>query len=188
MTEDRMPWCPDIGMKPMKLDIACGANKAPGFWGIDQTSYPGVDMVWNLDEFPWPFDDNSVDEIRCEHFIEHCADLVRFMEELWRIMRPGAIGRLVAPWWNSINTWRDPTHRRGIADQTLNFFDAQWRAKNGKQCYKINADFEVGYQIEIDPGFKPVWDKLSPEDQRFALNHYVNVGYNIHFEIKKRGA
>jgi predicted SAM-dependent methyltransferase len=75
---------------PFKLDVACGQNKTPDFFGVDIAAEPGVDLVHDLENFPWPIPDNSVDEIVCNHYIEHTKDLIKFMNEIYRIMKPGA--------------------------------------------------------------------------------------------------
>ncbi|MBP7119294.1 hypothetical protein KBA63_04375, partial [Candidatus Woesebacteria bacterium] len=56
-------------LHPFRLDIACGQNKTPGFFGVDIAPGEGVDVVWDLEQFPWPFPDNSVDEAVCNHYI-----------------------------------------------------------------------------------------------------------------------
>ena len=33
------------------------------------------DMVVNLEQFPWPFEDNSVGEISLNHVLEHLGEL-----------------------------------------------------------------------------------------------------------------
>ena len=56
----------------IKLSLACGDNKPDGFLGVDIAKTTSADYVQNLLEFPWKqFDDNSVDEIECSHFVEH---------------------------------------------------------------------------------------------------------------------
>jgi SAM-dependent methyltransferase len=56
----------------IKLDIGCGANKQPGgFIGIDARQLDGVDIVHNLEHFPWPFPDQSVGFAIASHILEH---------------------------------------------------------------------------------------------------------------------
>jgi len=55
----------------MKVDLACGDNKHEGFIGIDIVDIPEVDIVHDLSVYPWPLEDNSVDEVVCNHYIEH---------------------------------------------------------------------------------------------------------------------
>jgi hypothetical protein len=56
----------------LKLDLACGANCAEGFEGVDRTKVNDrVLHVVDLTKFPWPWDDSSVSEVHCSHFVEH---------------------------------------------------------------------------------------------------------------------
>ena len=41
----------------IRLDIGCGANKAPGFVGMDMRALPGVDIVHDVEQYPWPLPD-----------------------------------------------------------------------------------------------------------------------------------
>lgn len=61
----------------MKLDIACGQRKQEGFMGIDICDIPGVDIVWDLETFPWPIWNNEVTDFVCSHYVEHTKDLMR---------------------------------------------------------------------------------------------------------------
>ena len=55
----------------IKLDIGCGANKHPGFVGIDYRPLKGVDIVHNLEQFPYPLKDESVLVAISSHVLEH---------------------------------------------------------------------------------------------------------------------
>lgn len=106
----------NVGASPTRiLDVGCGPNKVPGALGIDHHPYPGVDVVCDLDAEPWPLPDDTFDEIHSRHVIEHVRDPVRFMTELHRIARDGAVLRIVTPHFSSIDSWRDPTHLRHLA-------------------------------------------------------------------------
>ncbi len=55
----------------ISLDLGCGANKHPGFVGLDVRDLPGVDIVHDLNVYPWPLPDESVNRITCSHVVEH---------------------------------------------------------------------------------------------------------------------
>lgn len=78
-----------MGTRPLQLDIACGRKKREGFTGIDIAPLPGVDIVHDLEVFPWPIDDECVELVNVSHYIEHTKDLMQFMNELYRIMKAG---------------------------------------------------------------------------------------------------
>lgn len=166
----------------MKLDLACGQNKAKGFKGVDIAPGEGVDFVWDLEKFPWePFEDNSVSEINISHYLEHTKDLLKFMDEVWRICEDGAKVTIVSPYYTSIRAWQDPTHTRAISEATFLYFQKKWREENKLDHYPIKCDFQV---VNIAVFFNPPWDKKSEEAKAFAAQHYFNVVSDILIELK----
>lgn len=163
-----------------KLDIACGKNKKPGFTGVD--IWDGADIVADLEQFPWPFADNSVDEVFCSHYIEHTPDLISFANELYRIMKVGAKAEIIAPYYSSIRAWQDPTHLRAISENTYLYFSKEWRTINKLDHYPITGDFDFECSYIIDPE----WQEKNDEELRFAIKHYINVVSDIRAVLTKR--
>lgn len=164
----------------VKLDIACGKNKKPGFTGVD--IWDGADIVCDLEQFPWPFEDNSVDEIFCSHYVEHTPDLISFANEIYRIMKVGATAEILAPYYSSIRAWQDPTHLRAISEATFLYFSKQWRTINRLDHYPITVDFDYECRYIIDPN----WRDKTGEELEFAIRHYINVVSDIHAILTKR--
>ncbi len=54
-----------------KLDLACGNNKKEGYFGIDIADIESVDLIHDLNVYPWPIESNSVEKINCSHYMEH---------------------------------------------------------------------------------------------------------------------
>lgn len=107
------------------LDVGCGAAKTPGALGMDLLPLPGVDIVHDLNRFPWPLEDNRFDGVVCSHVLEHLADLVSAMNEIHRVSKNGAQVTIVTPHFSSLNSWEDPTHTRHFARRSFSFFDSQ---------------------------------------------------------------
>jgi len=166
--------------KKLQLDIACGKNKKPGFTGVD--IWDGADIVADLEKFPWPFEDNSVDEIFCSHYIEHTPDLISFANELYRIMKAGAKAEIIAPYYSSIRAWQDPTHLRAISENTYLYFSKQWRTINKLDHYPITADFDFECNYYLDQA----WQGKKDDEVQFAIKHYINVVSDIRAVLTKR--
>ena len=167
--------------KKIKLDIACGKNTRQGFTGVD--IWDGAEIVADLEKFPWPFEDNSVDEIFCSHYIEHTPDLISFANELYRIMKVGATAEIIAPYYSSIRAWQDPTHLRAISENTFLYFNKGWRLANKLDHYPITADFDFEYHYFLDPAWQ---GKKDDDELRFAIKHYINVVMDIRAVLTKR--
>jgi len=97
------------------LDVGCGNNKAPGAWGIDLDPKSQADVICDLDHYPWPLADGQFEEILCNHVVEHVADVMRFVQEIHRVARPGALVQVVTPHYTSPSSYADPTHRHHFA-------------------------------------------------------------------------
>ncbi|MCZ2339890.1 MAG: class I SAM-dependent methyltransferase, partial [Chitinophagales bacterium] len=98
----------------LKLNLACGQSKIDGYFGIDIKPGDTVDATMDLEQFPWDIESESAEEIICSHYVEHTSDLIKFMDEVYRILKPGGRIKIIAPYYNSMRCWQDPTHKRAI--------------------------------------------------------------------------
>lgn len=137
----------------MKLDIACGAHKQEGYFGIDIADIPGVDRVMDVLQLPWDFLDSSVEEVYCAHFFEHIPAKLRpkFMDEVWRICKPGAKVTIICPHWDSVRAIQDFTHEwPPVAAESFLYFSAAVRKSSGLEHMGIKCDFDLGtYRDEV---------------------------------------
>jgi len=104
------------------LNLGSGARPVPGAVNLDSSPAANPEVLHDLARRPWPFADDTFEEILGYDILEHLDDVVGFMEEVHRIGRPGAILRLTVPHFSSANSWRDPTHVRAFAHGTLDYF------------------------------------------------------------------
>jgi len=105
-----------------KLDVGCGSRKLPGFVGIDNMISPQVDVIHDLNVYPWPFAHDSFNHVVCRHSLSHLDDVVAAMEELHRITAPGGFIEIVAPHFSSDNYFTDVTHRRAFGYRSMDYF------------------------------------------------------------------
>ena len=122
----------------IRLDIGCGQNKQEGFVGLDMYPYEGVDIVQDCEEFPWKLPNECVILATASHLLEHINPhkgvFIQFMDEVWRIMKPGGEFAFVVPYAGSPGYWQDPTHVNPISRNTLAYFDPL-DPKFGNQLY-----------------------------------------------------
>ena len=135
----------------MKLDIGCGASKKEGFIGVDILQLNGVDIVHDLTAFPYPFENNSVDEIWMDQVLEHLPNPLKVVEELYRICKTNAKVTIGVPYFRSFYSVIDPTHVNFFGVYWFDYFDqSNAFAKKYKYC---DVNFQIN-KIEFDREFK----------------------------------
>lgn len=144
----------------VKIDLGCGANKVEDFIGIDNRPLPGVDIVMDLEKFPWDIPSECASLVVSSHVLEHISPwkvdvhltqllkllvkkkilkqsdiakyvgetdfestFVRFMDEVWRILKPGGEFAIKVPYAGTMGFWQDPTHINPINEATFYYFD-----------------------------------------------------------------
>lgn len=106
----------------MKLNLGCGNKRLEGFTGVDILATPAVDVRHDLNVFPYPFPDNSAEEIVLDNVLEHLEDVIKVMTELYRLAAPGAIIKISVPYFKSNSAYTDPTHRHFFTETSFKYF------------------------------------------------------------------
>lgn len=128
------------------LDVGCGINKHPGAIGIDRNPNTSADVIGDLDQFPFPFRDNSFRELRAIHVIEHVSDVIRAVEEFHRLLIPGGHAVIVTPHYTDFSSFCDPTHRWHLNSFSLRYFGAG----HGGYGYYSKARFrEISTRVKL---------------------------------------
>jgi SAM-dependent methyltransferase len=127
--------------KHVNIDLGGGAVSAPGFINVDMVAGPGVDVVHNLETYPWPFPDNCADLLVASHIVEHINPLnkgfIKWMNEAWRITKVGGKMMISTPYAGSIGYWQDPTHVNGCNEVTWYYFDPLQMIDHSVKLYGI---------------------------------------------------
>lgn len=84
-----------------KLNIGAGnsTQKIQEFknWvNLDILHFPNVDVIHNLNSYPWPFPDNAFKVVHASHIIEH-LDVDKALNEIVRIVKPGGFIQIRVP-------------------------------------------------------------------------------------------
>ncbi len=110
--------------KNIKLDVGCSKHKPEGFIGLDCRDLDGVDIVHNIQDFPWPLEDNSCTEIRMI-LVWACIEpkfRIKVMDELWRIAQKGCVLTIIETHTLSRFMMHDPIYYTGANEMTFCYF------------------------------------------------------------------
>ena len=76
-----------------RLDIGSGAATRPGWLGIDNRAHPAVALPWDLEQYPWPLESESVLQAFAGHVVARINParfgFLAFMNEVHRLLVPG---------------------------------------------------------------------------------------------------
>lgn len=171
---------------PVCLDLGCGANKAPGFLGVDAYETADVDVVQDLLSYPWPWRDGEVDEVRCSHFLEHVPGgaRLRFFDELWRVLKVGGKATFITPSCDSNRAIQDPSHCwPPVCPEFYLYVNRGWREANKLThgAYDVKCNFDAAVAVSYAPDVGPRADEF----RTFAMTHYRNATLDLHVTLTR---
>ncbi|MFM5901623.1 MAG: class I SAM-dependent methyltransferase [Dolichospermum sp.] len=172
-----------------KMNLGCGQDIRPsqdGWFNVDSIVDPEIHKT-DIFDIPWDLNSNSFDYILARHVLEHVPHNIDkynyeknfmqlFMEEIWRVMKPGSILDIEVPGGLS-SIARAINHKRIITPKTFHIFypDDKWG-------YYSKCRFEIIY--------------VSPEPLKFKFGKFlfqklfgIDITYlrssNIRFCLRK---
>ncbi len=134
-------------LQEQNLSIEFGpgiARSVPDAITIDRLALDTVDIVCDLEK-GIPLPDNSVEYAFSSHFLEHVSDLVFFMKEVHRVLKPGGIFESFVPHFSNPYYYSDPTHRTPFGLYTMCYFASQ---PFGYKRKIPTFYFDFGFKIE----------------------------------------
>lgn len=175
---------PPAAPPPLKLDLGCGTAKLEGYTGVDLLDFPGVDVRCNIGADRWPWEDSSVDEVWCSHTVEHLQfnpehpERIHFVNELWRVLKPGAKATIVVPHWASCRMYGDYTHREPVSEFWPPYLQAKWRKENAPHNPLYKCDFDC-----TQPGYGMIHPELAHRNDAFK-NLALMFGKDVAGDMK----
>ncbi|MBS4067305.1 MAG: class I SAM-dependent methyltransferase [Sulfurimonas sp.] len=126
------------------LDIGCGKRPRNPYnrdivWGVDISESAALEngniKLCNVALDPIPFEDAFFDSVSAYDFLEHLPRMlinngsvrfpvVEFMNEVWRVLKPGGLFYAVTPAYPRQEVFVDPTHINVITEKTHEYFTA----------------------------------------------------------------
>lgn len=149
------------------LELGCGTDKRiKDSISFDLVDLPGVDVVCDLN-FGFPFlNDNSVDEIHSEHFLEHVDDLGALIKEIYRVLKPGGRKYITVPHFSNPYFYSDYTHRNFFGLYSMSYFSKQDYFRRKVPGFYNDINFKI---VKVNCRFKSRWFLPGFINKRFGI-------------------
>ena len=164
----------------MKLYFGCGKHEVKGFIGVDKVKMANVDIVHDMNVYPYPFPDNTVEEVLLINILEHFPDIIKVIEEIWRICMHGARIRIEVPYYNSPGAYQDPTHKSFFTENTFDYFTESGTTPLSSYNYYSSARFKI---LSVVPDQRKIFDAL-PKSIQWLLGHHLATIHSLKFELE----
>lgn len=141
-----------------KLNLGAADRALSGFISVDVA--PPADVVADLSQ-RWPWEDSSVDEVVAMDVFEHLPSRIHTMNELWRVLKPGASAKVEVPSASKGAGYvQDPTHVSPWCMNSFQYFeDRSFTRYRLAKLYGITARFKIISisEREVQDAYEPVW-------------------------------
>lgn len=182
----------------LRLNLGCGSNRRPGYVNVDKCSSSSPDVVWDLETFPWPWDECSVGELVLHHVLEHLGPTAEVYlgvwKEMYRVCRSGADVRITVPHPRHDDFVTDPTHIRVIGPAGVWHFSKRqnrvWAERgipNSPLALQLDVDFEpVDVFLDLDEPWasRLRGGQITRQQVSQAMRQFNNVVKQIRFHLK----
>jgi SAM-dependent methyltransferase len=181
----------------VRIEIGGGLIPLPeGTMNLDPAHGKGK-FRRKAEDIPWPVENDSIDEVRASHVMEHIAaghDRIAVMNEVHRVLKPGGTFEIYVPFIeNPVGTmWpaiADPTHISYWCKESFDYFDGM---------ALVNADYGIKLwtTVKLETTFvgweghwigQPVKNGKSAYDAALDRAEYVKDNVTQYVEVRATG-
>jgi len=129
-----------------KLDIGSGRRHFEDYITLDKDPKIEADVTHDIEK-RFPFPDNTFDEIRASHILEHIHTEKKtfVMYEIWRVLKPCGIVKISVPSFPSPQSVIDPGHISFWHKDSFMYYEHGNRFRDGyeKRTSEPVPSFEI---------------------------------------------
>lgn len=136
-----------------KLNMGCGFNKHNGYWNVDVSPKCNPDQVVNLEDTPWPYEDNFFEAINANNILEHLGQTPQkftdIMKEMYRVSANQAEWTIQVPHHRCDLFWDDYTHVRVLTPKTFQMFDQKYNFESVQRKLS-DSTFGIYHNMDLE--------------------------------------
>ena len=176
----------------VKISLGSGYNKQEGYISLDKDPNTSPDAIVDLESDRLPFQNDSVDEVRAYHVLEHIGlGFFHLIQEIYRVCKEGAFVDIVVPHHFHEVFINDPTHKRPITVEGMRLFSKKHNQvciqnKDSSSCLGIayGVDFEImWFGFVYDPFYKDIIANNTYQQNERLLREAVNVAIETKIQL-----
>jgi predicted SAM-dependent methyltransferase len=165
----------------MKLNLGCGGRKLAGYVNVDISPTVEPDLLFDLEQLPWPFDTGAVEEIQALHVLEHIGartdSFLGAIKEMYRVCCDNALVVVVVPHHHSESFFGDPTHVRAITAKGMTMFSKDYCRAFAEQNW---SNTRLAEYLDVDFGIASIAYELTPYWRQRALDKTIDIAELSH--------
>ena len=182
----------------LNLNLGSGSKRIKDYINVDKYKIFKPDIIHDLEQFPYPFENSSVDNIILSHILEHIGQkpdtFNSIMKELYRISKNQALINITVPHPRHDDFLSDPTHVRPITVRGLELYNKelneQWqkqKAANSPLALIHNVDFRIKFiRYDIEQNYSQMLkdEKISKQELDKMIDKHNNVVKQIFIQLE----
>jgi SAM-dependent methyltransferase len=165
----------DKSYKFLNLNLGCGDDYLPNFLNVDLAPHKLGVFKYNLNNFPYPWKDNSVRVIYIRMCLEHLENIHKIMREFYRIMKNDGFLIIIVPHYNCKGAYTDITHKHFFSDDSMKqFADIFNILKVIKKPSRFGKLFPVFLRDSASYVFGEIYSEIT-----FVLEKHIKDEFNL---------
>jgi SAM-dependent methyltransferase len=133
----------------------------------------------------WSYKTNSFDSVEVSGALEYLKPIerIKFMNELYRVLKIGSKASIVTPYWASQKAYADLSYEfPPIVEGWLFFLSKEWRDNNDVTDKRYKCNFEATWGYGMHPSLVP----RNQEYQQHALTFWKEACQELVVSLTKK--